>query len=131
MFNVSMNRLASWIALVAIIFSALAPTISHAFPIKTSASFQQEVCDVQGAKRLLSVDFTAEKKSVPTQNQATTHFEHCLYCASHMTHVGAIKAPLISFLSQLNAVSRIDIYTAPLVQAYYPVTHPSHAPPLV
>ena len=127
----TLNRLASRIALVAIIFASLAPTISHAFPAKNSTSFQQEICDSNGVKRLVNVDFAGEKKPSPEQNQAAIHLEHCPYCAAHMAHVDVAKAATAIFLAELNTANRIDLYTAPLVQSFYPVSHPSHAPPLV
>lgn len=125
------NRLASWLALVAVVFASLAPTISRALPVEVSISFQQEVCDSQGVKHSVRVDFATENKSAPQQVPSAMHLEHCPYCAAHMSHVMAAKTPLIVFLSALNSVHRIDIYTPPVVQAYYPVSHPSHAPPLV
>ena len=131
MFKSTLNRLASWIALIAIIFASLAPTISYALPTTNAASFQQEICDAQGVKRIVSVDFGVEQKSSPDQNQSPMLLEHCPYCVSHMTHVGATNRQVTIFLAELNAVSRVDIYSAPLVQAYFPISHPAHAPPLV
>ena len=125
------NWLASRVALFAIIFASFAPTISHAFVVKTATSLQQEICGAHGARRVVHVDFIAEKKSDLAHDKTPIHLEHCSYCASHMGHVTAPRAQILVFLSEINSVAHIGVYAAPYVQAYYPVSHPSHAPPLV
>ena len=131
MFKSRANRLATWIALVAIVFASFAPTISHAFAAKNNVDFQQEVCDAQGTKRFVHVDLALEKQSAPAENASTAHLEHCPYCASHINHVTTPPTSLVVLLSKINAFSRINSYSAPSVQSYFPVSHPAHAPPAI
>lgn len=127
-----LNRFASWIAMMAVIFASLAPTISHAFPAKNNQpSLLQELCSAQGAKRFISVDVAIDNKQAPAQNQAAMHFEHCPYCAHHAANIAIPATSNTLFLAQLNAVQNIEVYAAPLVLSYYPVSHPSHAPPAI
>jgi len=64
-----------WIAILALIFSAIAPSISHA--VSATANVPGlELCTVDGIK-------APQGKSL---SDAIVHaFEHCPYCAAHAT----------------------------------------------
>lgn len=126
------KRLTSWIAILAVIFASLAPSISHAFSTKNNqATLLQELCSAQGAKRLIAVDLAVDTQQSPSQNQAAMHFEHCPYCASHAGSVAITSTPVALFLAEINAVEHIQIDADALPASFYQVTPPSHAPPAV
>ncbi len=89
--RVKRRMLYAWIACLAVLFSALAPSISHALAYTGAASapgtIQIEVCTADGNKTIL-LDSTGNKKVVP--NSVQHHFEHCPYCA---THAGSFALP--------------------------------------
>ncbi len=69
----------SWIAILAVLMTALAPAISHAIGARGPVTWT-EICTSVGAKRvLLDVD-PGSGKSVPG---ASHLLEHCPYCALH------------------------------------------------
>ncbi|MFM1911748.1 MAG: hypothetical protein RJB18_1139 [Pseudomonadota bacterium] len=132
MFTRYAKRLTSWIAILAVVFASLAPSISHAFPAKNNQpTLLQELCSAQGAKRFIAVDLAVDTQKAPTQNQAAMHFEHCPYCA---THAGTVAIPATSialFLAEINATEHIQIDAQVLPSSFDQVTPPSHAPPAI
>jgi Protein of unknown function (DUF2946) len=118
------HRLISQIAIVAIIFASLAPSISHA--MASAQQPWQQICSAQGTKYLN--DATDKQPSTPSDS-AKHHFEHCPYCANH---IGTQVLPSVEFqffLQKLNAVSAIPQYSAPLLHWYVLDNHPAQAPP--
>lgn len=79
--NLSIRSLAAWIACFAILFAALAPTISHALAASRGTSDLAEVCSVGGAK-LVSVSDGQADGSAPVPAKSFK-FEHCAFCTTH------------------------------------------------
>lgn len=69
-----------WIALLAILFSALAPTISHALATGRGDAAWSAMCGVSGIKPIPVVAVDADQKPVKDLQQ---HMQHCPYCATH------------------------------------------------
>lgn len=65
---------AAWIACFAVLFAALAPSISHAVAVSRGESWA-EICGVGGAKLVKVAD--------DPLTQASAHLEHCPFCATH------------------------------------------------
>jgi hypothetical protein len=124
-------RLASWIAIAAIVFSALAPTIAHAFPAKnTPQTLWQELCTAQGTKLIQSTDVAGDPQQIPAQNNAGIHFEHCPYCFSHAVSVGLPPATAaFVFVATGQTAQFAASYIAPVLPLYYQSANPSQAPP--
>ncbi|TFW14786.1 DUF2946 domain-containing protein [Duganella callida] len=95
-----------WIAMLAVLFSALAPTVSHAISASTSGVLA-EMC---------SVDSAAPGKKAPTN--IPHGMEHCPYCA---THGGAPALPP-SAIHGFAVIGGHDAYP-PL---YYSAPRPLH-----
>lgn len=132
MFKRSQQRFVSLIALAAVLFASLAPTISHALEMR-KGTLWQEVCSAQGIKvipnTLIAVNNQASKENNSQPNKMGMHFEHCPYCFSHAGSVGLPASSTALFLAEINAVEHIDIYASPLVVSYYSSSHPTRAPP--
>lgn len=80
MFTRPHQRPFAWIALVAVLAMALAPTLSHALAfVRGDAGVWAEVCTPQGM-RLVVVD-AASAVSEPAPVRADAHIEHCPFCA--------------------------------------------------
>lgn len=67
---------AVWIACFAVLFAALAPSISHAVAASRGADWA-EICGIGGAK-LVTPDDAADPLT-----HASAHLEHCPFCATH------------------------------------------------
>lgn len=81
------RRFAAWIACLAILFAALAPTLAHAVLASPGQSWA-EVCSVSGA-RMVQVGGDQGNMADPLSKQSL-HVEHCPFCA---THAGAFALP--------------------------------------
>ena len=99
----------TWIAMLAILFSALAPTVSHALAASTS-SVLAEMCSVDGVK-LVTADRKAPAKSMQGM-------EHCSYCVTHGGSFGLPPSAAQSFA----VVSGHDSYPA----LFYSAPQPLH-----
>lgn len=132
------NRLASWIAIAAIVFSALAPTISYAFSSKsTPQTLWQELCTAQGTKLIANDTIPgsigqpgSQIPTQPSQDKMGMHFEHCLYCFSHAGSVGLPPATAsFVFVATGQTAQLAESYIAPVLPLYYQSANPSQAPP--
>lgn len=74
--------LVTWIAIFAILWAALAPSLAHALGTAKTPSWK-EVCSVDGAKKLQD---DADGSGDPA---APAHvFEHCPFCSLHLPALG-------------------------------------------
>jgi hypothetical protein len=65
-----------WIAILALLFSALAPSVSHAVSAASAVPGLAQMCSIDGVK-------APPGKSL---SDAIVHaFEHCPFCAAHAT----------------------------------------------
>lgn len=82
-----------WLACLAILFAALAPSISHALAAAAGAD-RVEICTVDGTKTVVLQ--TATKK-MPAKDGASHHMEHCAYCVSNAVDTALPPAPATVF----------------------------------
>jgi hypothetical protein len=76
---VAQRLVVTWIALSAILFAALSPTISHALSAAVAATETVQVCTAQGM-----VTVTVDKADAGKPAPAPDHLaKHCTYCATH------------------------------------------------
>jgi len=78
-----LRALTSWIACIAILLSALAPTLSHAFRGDVPAGWI-EICSATGAK----VIKLGEPGKSTDQGSGGQSMKHCPYCSTHTTVLG-------------------------------------------
>lgn len=114
------------VALFAIVFASLAPTVSHAMATPAQAkSFFQEVCSVNGQKLLLKVVTTQGNQLQtalnvkPVQQPATIshHLNHCPFCHAGVADIllPATNVAFVIYLQQQQALLK-DAYQAPYFQ---------------
>ncbi|PPD56534.1 MAG: hypothetical protein CTY10_03630 [Methylotenera sp.] len=125
------------VALFAIIFASIAPSVSHALAAKNNVnSFAQEVCTSTGEKVVIQVVTTKGKQLatefIVTKSSPKTmpmHLEHCPFCGSAATAAGlpASNTLIIAILEQ--AAQQLAQYSAPTVLTQPYVSPPSQAPP--
>lgn len=129
-------KLFNKIALCAIVFASLAPSISHALAATNGTSFAQEICTSNGQKisiqvittqgQQLTTEFAISKSEAP--KNITMHLEHCPFCSS----VAAAALPS----QQLEIIALLEItaqkaarYAAPILASRHYKSPPSQAPP--
>ncbi|MES2323526.1 MAG: DUF2946 domain-containing protein [Pseudomonadota bacterium] len=74
------RRIAAWIACCAILFAALAPSISQAVTISQGGTWA-EICSASGT-RLVKID----------AGDTGLHFAHCPFCATHAAPLGLLPS---------------------------------------
>jgi hypothetical protein len=128
------------IALFAIIFAALAPSISHAMAAQQGTnSFTQEVCSTNGKKitiqvvttkgQQFSAEFTTKNTGETTPKSINHHLEHCPFCANPSTDVAmdAPHAPMLAILeAQAQKIAAVSQVVLPRFSVLPP---PAQAPP--
>lgn len=67
--------LAAWIATLAILFAAVAPSIAHAVASAGGGAVWAEICTSKGI-RLVQLDADAD----PAGTSQPTHVKHCVFC---------------------------------------------------
>lgn len=139
-FSKKIFRCIHQVALFAIVFASLAPSISHALAARQGInSFVQEVCNSQGQKITIQVmtskgqqiatNLSADKKDSQSPTSLVLHLNHCPFCANPNTQVG-IEPPQASFISLLEPqVQQLVISTQPLIQRFSVLPPPAQAPP--
>jgi len=126
------------IAMFAIVFASLAPSISHALASQdNSKSFFQEVCSSAGNKIVIQVvttqgkhlatEFATSKPQAP--KGLDMHLEHCPFCANQ-----ALAADLPPKHSEIIALLTLTTqkaaeYAAPVLVSRTYDSPPSQAPP--
>lgn len=128
------------IALFAIVFAALAPSISYALAAQQGTnSFTQEVCSTNGKKITIQVvttkgqQFSAELTTKNTGESAPKsinhHLEHCPFCANPSTDA-ALEAPHAPIIGILEAQAQEIVATSQDTFTRFSVLPPpAQAPP--
>ncbi len=91
---VNRRTLAVWIAALGILFSALAPSISHAWSSSRGDAGWAEICSATGVKQ---VAFSAGAPQKPATDLLLHHMEHCPYCATHGGTFALLPPLAVSF----------------------------------
>ncbi len=90
MFAVRQRTRIAWLALVAMLMSALAPSLSHATMASAAGASWggalAEVCTADGIAVVPGATGQADPRPAPAGHRAL-RFEHCPYCLSHASTV--------------------------------------------
>ena len=128
------------IAVFAILFASLAPSISHALAAQQgNNSFAQEVCSTNGNTitiqvvttkgRQLSAELATESNGETTPKSINHHLEHCPFCANPSTEV-AMEAPHAPIIAILEAEAQHSaIFPQLVLKSFTALPPPSQAPP--
>jgi hypothetical protein len=119
------STLPLWIALMAILFSALAPSISQAVNASSGKSIFAEICTVNGAK-VVAVDGDTQK---PANDPLQHHMKHCPYCGTHGGTFALLPPAAIEF-AVLGGPDRHPslFYQAPAPLFAWSAAHPRGPP---
>lgn len=75
------RRFAAWIACFAMLFGALAPSVSHALSAQRGSAWT-EVCSANGVKMVQTMEGQGDPVQVDGEN-AAGHLDHCAFCATN------------------------------------------------
>jgi Protein of unknown function (DUF2946) len=149
MLSQKLFRWVNKIALFAIVFASLAPSISHALVAQQGAginpsTFAQEVCTTSGTKITIQVLTTKGKQlatELPAQSTENNvsqdkepvgiqhHLQHCPFCANPSTDA-AIQAPHAPIIAILEAqAQRIAVNHQEVLPHFSVLPPPAQAPP--
>ncbi len=130
-------RFTHCIALFAIIFASLAPSISHALAAQNNTnSFAQAVCTSKGEKVVIQVVTTKGKQlatefvmSKSSSKTMPMHLEHCPFCSSAAT-IANLPATNVLIIALLEVTAQqLAQYTTPAVISPQHKAPPAQAPP--
>lgn len=103
--------------MLAILFSALAPAISHALESRSGPAAWVEICTVAGTKMVQLGDGGTQKPLKPLKSALQHHMENCPYCAAHTGAAGMPPPATLTFaVLGGHDVFPALFYTAPSVQ---------------
>jgi hypothetical protein len=140
MLSQKLFRWVNKVALFAIVFASLAPSISHALAAQQgNNTFVQEVCTTNGTKITIQVLTTKGKQlatelpAQSTENTAPTniqhHLQHCPFCANPSTDA-AIQAPHAPIIAILAAQAQyIAVNSQAVLPRFSVLPPPAQAPP--
>ncbi len=127
------------LALLAMLLTALLPTLSVAMPQAGGPQLVQDICSSQGNKLLIQVmttqgqwratliDYQPAKKPVSLAH----HLNHCPFCHG-ITDAPVLPASNPAFVLYQHTQVRVALrdYVAPVVARLTLEAHPSRAPPI-
>ena len=126
------------IALFAIVFASLAPSISHAIAAQNGTnSFTQEICSSSGKKisiqvqttkgQQLSVDFAL--KQSPEPKSIVMHLEHCPFCGGHFSTAALPAGNSVIIAQLILTAQKAAEYAVPVFASHTYASPPAQAPP--
>ena len=145
MLSQKLFRWVNKVALFAIVFASLAPSISHALAAQQGTStFAQEVCTTNGTKitiqvlttkgqqlvtELVAKDLAAKPADKTTPAGLQHHLQHCPFCsAGTLAAILPNQSLVIIELLEITA-QKLAKYAAPTIVSATYVSPPSQAPP--
>ncbi|HSR01874.1 MAG TPA: DUF2946 domain-containing protein [Methylophilaceae bacterium] len=140
MFSKKIFKRINTIALFAIVFASLAPSISHALAAKQGVnSFVQEICSTNGEVitiqvvtsqgRQLATQLNAEQKQTTNPNTLVSHLNHCPFCSNPNTHIGLEPSSSFVIAALQSHSERLEFVAATATKSFTTLPPPAQAPP--
>ena len=126
------------VALFAILFASLAPSISHAIAAQNGTnSFTQEICASNGKKISIQVQITKGQqlsvdsalKQSPEPKNIAMHLEHCPFCGGHFSAVTLPAGNAVIIAQLALTAQKVAEYAVPVFTSHTYVSPPAQAPP--
>jgi hypothetical protein len=131
MFSKSHRSLISFIALIAILFSGLAPTLSFAFGNNDHIKITELICTSNHQYKMIEVDLGSKDTKSDAHNK-TSCLDHCLYCSNTFTSdLAPNKNVDFNFLTFSHFAFFQYDYINPVSTVLDLSSHSPQAPPLV
>lgn len=127
------------LALVAMVFAALAPSVSHALAGQGSAaSFMQEICGTGGKKLYIQVVTTQgnqiqasfDIKPDSQSKSLSQHMMHCPFCHAGVVDIDLpVRNPAFALYLEAIADGQVFDYSTPFTTHTVQTAHLTRAPP--
>jgi hypothetical protein len=131
MFSKSRRSFISFIALIAILFSGLAPTLSFAFGNNDHIKITELICTSNHQYKMIEVDLGSKDTKSDAHNK-TSCLDHCLYCSNTFTSdLAPNKNVDFNFLAFSHFAFFQYDYINPVSIVLDLSSHSPQAPPLV
>ncbi len=128
------------VALFAIVFASLAPSISHALAAKQGVnSFVQEVCSTNGEVITIQVvtsqgnkldtQLDTERKLPTNSKTFISHLNHCPFCSNPNTHNGLEPTSSFVIAALQSHSERFEFFAVTLTKSFTTLPPPAQAPP--
>jgi len=140
MFSKRIFHLINKIALFAIVFASLAPSVSHAIAAAQGInSLTQEICTSNGETitiqvittqgQVLDTALTSADETAPTNSSALHHLNHCPFCSNPNTDHGVEPphVPIVAFLAV--KTQKLAVTTQAVLPRFSVLPPPAQAPP--
>lgn len=127
------STMVHWIAIIAVLISSLAPSISLALtPQKSNLNMMDFVCSASGMQMIAtaSVDDTKSSAADQSKNQQILIDDHCPYCALQGNYVLPLNNALDFEFPQNSTIYPSLFYKSPKPLFAW-LTLPSRAPPSI
>ncbi len=127
--NMGINKkLASWMAIFAILFAFFSPTVSEAMSADNHSNvIYQKICSDSGIKSV-----PVQMPSGKHQDDSLSHIGHCAFCCTSNQTPVINSDPAVAVLSLNESQVLISpAYDSPVVQFTYQVSNSPQAPPAI
>ena len=123
------NKLASWMAIFAVLVASFAPTISQAMPADNHANvIYQKVCSEHSTK-VIPVELPSSSHH---DDGMLGHAGHCAFCCTS-AHTPIVSSNSISFVVAVieSQAWVLPAYDSPVVQSIFQDSQSPQAPPSI
>jgi len=128
MLRLRTNWLASWMAIIAVLFAFFAPTVSQAMSSNDHSNvIYQKVCSEHGTK-VIPIELPSGKHHDGMLGQSG----HCAFCCTN-NYTPIISSGVAGITVSPNASHAwfLTAYDSPVIQDTHQLSHPPQAPPAV
>ena len=123
------NKIASWMAIFAVLLAFFAPTVSQAMSADNHANvIYQKLCTEHGSK-VIPVELPSSNHH---DDGMLSHDGHCSFCCT-TSHTPIVGSNSISFVVAVieSQAWILPAYDSPVVQSIYQDSHSPQAPPSI
>lgn len=128
------------VALFAIVFASLAPSISHALTSTQGVySFVQEICSANGEVitiqvvtsqgNKLATQFDTERKLPANSKTFISHLNHCPFCSNPSVNTALEPSTTFVIAALQSHSERLEFVTAVEIKSFTTLPPPAQAPP--
>lgn len=140
MFSQKIFKRVNTVALFAIVFASLAPSISHALAAKQGVnSFVQEICTANGETITIQVvtrqgnkldtQLDTEQKLPANSKTFISHLNHCPFCSNPSVNI-ALEPPTTFVIAALQShIEGVEFVAATVTKSFTTLPPPAQAPP--
>ncbi len=138
MFSQKVFKRINTIAIFAIVFASLAPSISHALASTQGFNhFEQQICSANGQKITIQVvtakgnqiETELEGNQTPSSSSNISHINHCPFCNNPSVHTGLEPPHTFVFSKRQDKAQQLKEALTTIIQIFKALSPPAQAPP--